>query len=90
MLDKVIGQDEHLHKARREGDGRKPKGGEEVLIDAFNNDAIQPRRPSELPNAKKEHEPHEADYPYQEEESSYDEEDYEDDFHDLMQEIVQE
>ena len=40
MLDKVIGQDEHLHKARREGDGRKHKGGEEVLIDAFNNDAI--------------------------------------------------
>lgn len=40
MLDKVIGQDEHLHKARREGDGKKHKGGEEVLIDAFNNDVI--------------------------------------------------
>ena len=36
-----------MHKAKREVDGRKHKGGEEVLVDAFNKGAMQPSKPSE-------------------------------------------
>ena len=103
MLDKVIGPDEEMkEKPKRKASaknrsGYQHKGGELVQIDDEFN---QPSSPSDLPtnNARTTTEEDEADYAYDENdyddakegESSYDEEIYQDDFQDLLEEVLKE